>query len=163
MKRALVIPDRVRIFLELDRKGSLVWAVQRGNRARGTLAGSVRKSGYRIVNVEGKTYAAHRLVWFLHHNEQPPSLVDHIDGDPLNNHPDNLRAASRAQNSQNRKISANNTSGVSGVAWDKHQSKWRVRIQVDGGVKDYGSYRDFKQAAKVAEDARSRLHGEFAR
>jgi hypothetical protein len=53
--------------------------------------------------------AAHRVVWMLHHGVQIPKdekgdlyLIDHFDGDKLNNAPWNLRLASHSENMANK-------------------------------------------------------------
>jgi hypothetical protein len=50
----------------------------------------------------GKRYAAHRVVYFLWYGEWPKGEVDHINGDPLDNRPDNLRDTDPSTNCANR-------------------------------------------------------------
>lgn len=80
--------------------GELVWKVNRGGAAKsGDIAGTIEKvSGYRQISVDGKRFKAHRIVWKIVKNEEPPELLDHIDSDRLNNRIDNLQEASHAQN-----------------------------------------------------------------
>lgn len=51
-------------------------------------------------------------------------VVDHIDGNKLNNTKANLRTASVQQNVFNRKMQSNCKSGYKGVYWHKQQQKW---------------------------------------
>ncbi len=51
-------------------------------------------------------------------------MVDHKDGDPLNNRKTNLRKATPAQNAGNTKLLRNNKSGYKGVFWDKKYNRW---------------------------------------
>ena len=58
----------------------------------------------------------HRIIWTLFYGEVPDGFViDHIDGDSLNNIISNLRLITQAENRRNTRKFKNNTSGVSGV------------------------------------------------
>jgi len=88
-------------------------------------------------------------------------MVDHIDGDRLNNTRSNLRGCTNAENLQNRGKPSNNTSGVKGVHWDKARSKWKAEIQA-GGEKYYLGRFDILVDAKTAyKRAARKLHKEF--
>jgi hypothetical protein len=60
-----------------------------------------------------------------------PSIIDHIDGNPLNNNIKNLRPATEMQNHHNMGISKRNKSGIKGVCWDKSKNKWFARCNFD--------------------------------
>mgnify|MGYP003504821894 FL=1 len=89
--------------------------------------------------------------------------VDHRDGDGLNNRRENLRMATRAQNTRNRSLQSNNTSGVKGVRFDATRNKWRAYIRVCGVLKYIGSYEALDEASEAYAEASARLHGEFGR
>lgn len=56
-------------------------------------------------------------------------VVDHVDGDGLNNQRSNLRLVTQGQNSLNRKrLSTTNKSGYTGVYWSKQKNKWHALI-----------------------------------
>jgi hypothetical protein len=92
-----------------------------------------------------------------------PAIVDHIDGDTANNHPNNLRAATLSGNAQNAKIRRDNISGAKNVCWHKRLSKWGVSLAVSGKLRHFGYFDDFELAAFVASEVRDKYHGEFAR
>lgn len=93
-----------------------------------------------------------------------PSLqVDHQDGDATNNADHNLRPATSSQNSMNRRLRSDNTSGVKGVCFDQRRGKWRTQVHVGNRAHHLGYYDDLAQAEAVVKAARERLHGEFAR
>lgn len=89
-------------------------------------------------------------------------LCDHKDQNPLNNRRANLRLATRAQNAQNKRIPSTNTSGVRGVTWAKHTSKWVAFIGVSGKQIHLGSFTDFDKAVAVRREAELRYFGDFA-
>ena len=90
-------------------------------------------------------------------------IIDHIDGNPLNNKVENLRESTRNQNNQNSRRPKTNTSGHKGVYWDKKSGKWRVLIFANGKFHHFGFYEDKEEAIRVAIEARKKLHGEFGR
>lgn len=89
--------------------------------------------------------------------------IDHEDRDKENNHRDNLRSATRSQNGMNRKISSNNTSGVTGVYWHKTSKKWRARLTSDGRRIHLGNFKHKKAAIKVRKEAEIKYFGEYRR
>lgn len=106
----------------------------------------VREGGYRVWTVKFKkrNVQIHRIIWQLFYGTIPQGLVvDHIDGNPLNNEISNLRLITQAENRRNTKKSVKNKSGVSGVFLCKtgqHYNRWRAQYHgVDGKrvIKDF--------------------------
>ena len=129
----------------------------------GDLAGCKDRKYY-MVDLDGRSYRLHRLVWIYHYGDIPDKmLVDHIDGNRLNNHIENLRLATNSQNLRNSKISSINTSGIKGVSWSKQMNKWTARIRVDGKRKFIGLFHTIEEAEAAIVAARNNLHGDFAR
>lgn len=87
---------------------------------------------------------------------------DHINRDKLDNRRCNLRPATDRQSNCNRGKPNNNTSGYTGVCWDKAREKWYVQIQVNGKNMYIGRYDDLKEAVRVRNKAVLKYHGEFA-
>jgi hypothetical protein len=58
--------------------------------ARGDRIGHIKPTGYMMVKIGEKVYAIHKLI-FLYHHGSMPDVVEHIDGDKLNNKIENLR------------------------------------------------------------------------
>lgn len=144
------------------RDGDLYWKIRASQRVRaGDKAGKVEKRGYRAVSIKRKYYKVHRIIFLMFHGYLP-LLVDHIDGNKLNNDINNLRPATHAQNCQNAKISKTNTSGYKGVTWDKENKKWMVQIHANGKNKKIGRFDDLELAGLVAAEARNKYHKEFA-
>lgn len=82
----------------------------------GCIVESNSKSSY--VVIDKRSYSLCRVVWSLHNKSDLSNLlvINHKDGDRLNNHPDNLEAVSQKENihkTVNRK--PNNSTGIVGV------------------------------------------------
>lgn len=90
------------------------------------------------------------------------NLVDHIDGNGLNNLRGNLRLCNHAENSRNRKKNKNNTVGYKGVSFDKSHNIFRVDISVEGKRVFVGNYKKQEEAALAYDKKAKELYGEFA-
>jgi hypothetical protein len=90
-------------------------------------------------------------------------IVDHINGDGLDNRRENLRLATYNQNTLNSKIQSRNTSGYRGVSWRKCANKWIAKIVVNGKNLYLGLFTDKHQAAVAYNKAALEHYGEFAR
>jgi hypothetical protein len=146
----------------LHKDGKLYWKKITGNRVSvGDEAGSLQGDGYLKVCLLGKKYAVHRIIYAMH-NQLNPEVVDHIDGNRLNNKIDNLRACTKTQNNTNTSIRKHNTSGCKNVSFHKQTGKWRVIVRKDGKPHSFGLYDDIELADLVALEARNKLHGDFA-
>ena len=55
-------------------------------------------------------------------------------------------------NQKNKRVCSHNTSGVSGVSWDKKSEKWRARISYNGDRINLGLYEVFNEAIKARKD-----------
>lgn len=68
------------------------------------------------VSFQGKLYTIHRIIWVLIHGDIASDLViDHLDGNPFNNHIDNLSLKTSTGNSMNKRKYSKNKSGCTGV------------------------------------------------
>ena len=118
--------------------------------------------GYYCVKLNRKMFYLHRLLAqaFIP-NPEKKRIVDHIDGNPLNNSLSNLRWATDLESSRNRKTFSNNSSGFKGVSFHKATGKWRAYIKVDGKLKHLGLFHTKEEAAAAYEKAARELYGEF--
>jgi len=110
-------------------------------------------------------FSIHRLV-ALHFIPNPnlSKIVDHIDGNPTNNHYKNLRWCSIAQNTMNSKKRANKTSSkYKGVYYDKVRQRWAVRVGGEGYRKRFGTYKTEIEAANIYNIKAIEMFGEFAK
>lgn len=126
-----------------------------------TKLGSVRKDGYSLVRINGIRYYIHRLI-FLYHNGYFPPVVDHKDQDPRNNTIANLRAATRRQNQQNRRLRPNMTSKFKGVCKPAGKDQWLATIIVEGKQLRLGWFDTETEGAKAYNTAAKKHFGDFA-
>lgn len=119
-------------------------------------------NNYLQVCIDYQRYQVHNLVYIMVNGSLPESgEVDHKDTNTLNNHPDNLRAASYSQNRANKSKYTNNTSGFKGVS--KRGNKWRVQISINGKTHHKSGFNTAEEANEYAIAMRKILHGDFAR
>ena len=88
-------------------------------------------------------------------------VVDHIDGDSLNNTKINLRVANKRQNMANTSKLKNNKSGLKGVV--KRGKRYRSYIHDNGKTIYLGSFTTPEKAACEYDKKAKALFGEFAR
>jgi hypothetical protein len=114
---------------------------------------SIDTVGYPYVNLSDykkqKTFRVHQLVAiaFLNHtpNKYDGLLVDHIDGNKLNNNLNNLQlVTNRINSSKDRK---NKTSKFTGVSWHKQSNKWLAQVRKNDKVEYLGVFEKEEDAA----------------
>jgi len=118
--------------------------------------------------VDSKGYVVRSLSWTkieqLHRvitHAPPGKVVDHANGNKLDNRRANLRVCSAAENLRNRKRAKSNKSGFKGVYSDR--SKWRAQIRIDGKKICLGTFDSPEIAHDAYRQAARVHHGEFAR
>ena len=89
-------------------------------------------------------------------------IVDHINGNTLDNRRANLRLSTVAENSRNRGKTKTNTSGFKGVFRNKNDGSWYSIITVDRKGVFLGRFQDKIEAAHAYDRGALWYHGEFA-
>lgn len=160
MATDLITQERLKSLLTYDPDtGAITNKVTRNARAlQGALAGCKTTSGYIALQIDGKKYQAHRLIWLYMTGEWPSDEIDHINRVRDDNRWVNLRVVSRKQNSWNTGAHAKSRSGVKGVAYVARYDKWQVQMRVDGRTHYVGVYNTIDEAAKARRDAEKRLY-----
>jgi len=166
--------DQVRELLDYDPETGIFTWRERGphwfktenacgtfnTRFVGRPAGSVslKKNGYPriIIGVDGSQYRASRLA-FLWMGEELPEQVDHEDRNSLNNAWKNLRRSSHRENTKNKSMYSNNTSGYTGVSWNKTSGKWLAQVSDNGRLKNLGYFNCPHLAGRVVAEFRKTL------
>lgn len=113
---------------------------------------TVKPDGRRAV------YGLHQFVLGL----PPGTMVDHIDGDGLNNTRANLREATAAQNKANSQRYRTNTSGYKGVAKRTGYDRWQASVRCRGQRYFLGWHATPEAAARAYDRKARELFGPFA-
>ena len=119
---------------------------------------------YIRISVDGKKYAAHRLVFLYVDGKFPDDQVDHKNGCGIDNWWTNLKQATNADNGKNQKLPKDNTTGICGVYFYKNKTLFQVQITADGKKIHLGYTSDFFEACCLRKAAQlkygfSKNHG----
>ena len=137
--------------------GVFKWRKSGKGRQNGLIAGNIFKNNYGKtyvqISIDNKKYYAHRLAWLYMLGEFPKNQIDHADGNGSNDTWINMSEATHQENSRNQRLSVRNTSGCTGVSWDKKQEKWKSSIKANGKSITLGHFPDKNDAIKARKDA----------
>lgn len=105
----------------------------------------------------GRQIPMHRVV------ADTPShlMVDHINGNKLDNRKSNLRNCTSSQNSMNKTTSQKRASKYKGTRPNKNKDKWIAKICVGRKQKHLGTFSTQEEAAAVYDAAAKKMFGEF--
>lgn len=145
------------------KQGKLIWKFDMSRKVKaGDIAGNVGPSGYRRIEINGKGYTAHRLI-FLMHNGYLPKYIDHKYGKKIGDYLWNLRECTGSQNQYNSKIRKNHPTGVKGVSYSENYGKrWCAQVIHEGELVINKRFNTIKEAENAAIETRNKYHGEFA-
>ena len=132
-----------------------------GSRYAGKPAFTCADGGYFRGALDGVIFRAHRVIWKLVTGEEP-EMVDHVNGNGLDNRFSNLRAANSAKNAHNARLRRDTVSGLKGVSFCRTQNKWMAQIRVNTRTKFLGHFLDKHEAHEAYKQAAIKYHGEFA-
>ena len=132
---------------DYDYLSQFKWCYHKGYAAR----------NIRLENGKQTTIKMHRIII-----DCPQGLlVDHINGDSLDNRRSNLRIVTNQQNNMNKKHYSR--SGFKGVYFNKLAQKWHAQIALNNKVIYLGLFNDLVEAAKAYDKKALELFGEYAR
>ena len=117
------------------------------------------------ASAKGNSVQLHRMIMELELGRElaPNDEVDHINGDGLDCRVENLRIATHAENTKNKKLRKETLSGVIGISWDKRLGKWLARVSSDYKQVHVGYFEDLEEAKKALAKKAEELHGSFYR
>ena len=116
-------------------------------------------TGYDITRTTNNEYVLmHRFI-----TNCPDNLVvDHINHNKLDNRKCNLRTCTSQENNKNIGRRCDNSSGITGVYWDKRRNKWYGQICINGKKKFLGYYTTKEEAIETRKQAEIEYFGEYA-
>ena len=160
MSKCVLTHDRLKELLDYDSyTGLFTWIQDRSNRVlSGTMAGCINSYGYIAIRLLGSSYLAHRLAWFYIYGVWPAKHLDHINGERDDNRLANLREASDAEQQQNVKLTAANTSGHKGVSWNRRHKKWIAQIKAGGRYLYLGAFTEIEDAVAARAEGKRKYH-----
>jgi len=124
----------------------------------------LEKNGYaRSSCLLGKPKQRVQLHRYILGVTDPKILVDHINGQKLDNRRENIRLCSNAENQHNRhKLNSTNTSGVSGVCWHTRDKIWTASVYAEGKHIHLGNFCHIDAAIAARKSAELKYFGAFA-
>lgn len=117
--------------------------------------------GYKLGGMFGTVYKAHRVIWSMYTGYWPKELIDHINGNKIDNRIENLRESGYLGNAQNN-MGRERVSIFKGVSWHKRVLKWQAQIRSNNKTVYLGYYDSEIEAHRAYCRASEELHGEFS-
>lgn len=124
-------------------------------------AGTKVTTGHLTIKIDGKWYNTGRLAWLYMTGEWPVCLIDHKNRIPDDNRFENLRQATRSDNSCNRP-GYKPGKKLKGAFFDKDTKKWRAIIMRHRTTYNIGRFKTEEEAHEAYKKAAKEFHGEFA-
>ncbi|MDP2047600.1 MAG: HNH endonuclease [Cypionkella sp.] len=109
--------------------------------------------GYLYGKLLHRTAKAHLVVFALAHGKWPDGVIDHINGIPFDNRPENLRDVGPLENARNAKRRRDNQSGVTGVSRASRGMSWCAHIRINGASIHIGQFKNFDDAVAARSQA----------
>jgi hypothetical protein len=136
---------------------------------------AVNRHKWHVITKNNQTFYASRMTYIggrkkqimMHREIMKPKagfVVDHGDGDGLNNTRDNLSIVTAAENSYNKRKCLNaRSSKYKGVSRRKRDNRWIAIITFKGISINLGFFDDEIEAAKAYDEAAKELYGKYAK
>lgn len=131
----------------------------------GKIAGCAQESSpnkkYWIIRFNKKAYKRGHLVYFLTHGEWPKPCLDHINGNSLDDRPENFRKATIMENTWNHKSRKRKINLPMGVRINA-SGTYSARISVNKKRMHLGYFNTIEEAKDIYQKARKEMYGQFA-
>ena len=126
----------------------------------GKKCGSVSNRGYLVIQNMGVKIMAGKLAWILYYGKEPYGVIDHINGDRLDNRIVNLRDVTQRENMLNKKTHREGREPGWFKTW---YGKYQANIKINGKPKYLGEYDTQQQASEAYKKAFISLMGREAK
>lgn len=165
----LVQAEQVRKMFHLDEKeGTLYWrevskyhAEKNGRIAGGPVHNHIGKE-YWTISINKRKYKRSQLVFLYVHGYFPRPMVDHINGNSLDDRPENLRQANKFQNAWNHHKRARRIDLPMGVRRVNTSGRYTARISYFKKQITLGTFDTPIEARQVYLAKRKELYGDFS-
>ena len=107
--------------------------------------------GYVATRIDKKIVWLHQIIL----GKKEGYVIDHKDGNPLNNLNENLRFATVSQNIMNSK-------NTKGIFWDKSKNKWIAQLVINRKHIHLGYFTNKSDALNARQKGELKYFGEFA-
>ena len=114
--------------------------------------------GCAYVGMNKRQVAVHRIIT----DAAIGMDVDHINHDTCDNRRANLRVCTHGENLRNMKKRKDNTSGITGVTWDKKRAVWIAQLSFHGKHVYLGEFKEKDRAIEARRNGERKYYGEFA-
>lgn len=161
--------ERLDVLFFIDKvEGKFFWRAppKAHPRLQGLEAGCPRPthSGkkYWVIRINRRAYKRGHLMYLAVHGRLPAPCVDHINGNSLDDRPENLRQATATENAWNHKKRARKQALPMGVRLIPGSGRFQARIGVNKKQIHLGAYDTPEEAAAVYAIKRKEYFNEFA-
>lgn len=127
--------------------GLILWEKSPTNSTKANTEAGTIDCGRKRIKFKGRRYPYSSVAWFLFYGEWPKNIIDHIDGDSLNNKIENLRDVSTRENQSN--MAVHRKGHLVGSTFNRHRNKWHSRIWHNGKSVHLGFYSTDKEAHEM--------------
>lgn len=103
------------------------------------------------------------FIWMHREVAKPDEdkVIDHINGNTLDNRRGNLRICTRSQNQWNKTLRSKSVTGMKNIQWKKEKKRYVVRFQKYGKKYEFGYFKDLQEAVKVRNESALKVHEGF--
>jgi HNH endonuclease len=157
----LLSVDEVRARIEYNPDTGLFrWLNPNSHQAVSWFKGNKSVRQYRRLWILGRHILAHNVAWALMTGRWPEHEIDHRNRQQGDNRWSNLRSATHAENSRNRSVGKNSSTGVVGVS--RFGKRFRACIRFQGKQLSLGLFSTIEEAAIARRDKAETLYADFA-
>lgn len=113
----------------------------------------INDDGYKTGNLLSKYAFSHRIIWLWNYGNPLPEEIDHKNKIKTDNTLDNLFASDRKHNLKNKSKYKSNSTGVTGVLFDKKSGLYAPNIQVNKKRIWFKRTSSLEEAIKIRKEA----------